>query len=462
MRRHEFDHFQQRFPHEHRAFFARRHMSRRSLFRSATGLAGSFLLPGMRSGVAHNLAAAPRATAKNLIFVLMSGGPSQVDTFDLKMTAGVSPPELAPERISGIQWPVGLFPRLAEHLPSIAIVRSVRAWALVHETGQRWVQIGRNPQGSEGSVAPHIGSIIAREKEKERRSSDAFPPFLALDVSEAADNGYFSARYAPFKYKPAVAGVPDTRHRDGEASLSARLKALAELDGGLRSLASPRGAAGSDLAEFYDAASRMIHNPVVDRAFRVAAEDRARYGSTAFGDACLVAKQTLAAGQGTRAIMIRLGGWDSHSNIYGATTPTSIFAAGKTFDNALAGLLGDLRAAGLLDETLVVAGGEFGRTTGPLTAAQGRDHHLQQSFLLMGGGIRGGRTIGATDSSGDYSVEYGWSRGRDVRVEDIEATIYSALGIDWTTVLEDAPVGRFPYIPHSDKNLYGPIDELWS
>ena len=462
MRRHEFDQFQQRFPQEHQAFFARPHMSRRGLFRSAAGLAGSFLLPGSRPAVAQNLAAAPKGTAKNLIFILMSGGPSQVDTFDLKMLDGVSPSELAPERINGIHWPTGLFPKLVQHLPSIAIVRSMRAWALVHETGVRWLQIGRNPQGSEGSVAPHIGSIIALEKEKERRASDAFPPFLALDVNEAAGNGYFSARYAPFKYKPTAAGVPDTTHRDGEASFSMRLKALSGLDESLRSADSPLGTAGPDLAEFYSAAQKMMHNPAVDWAFRVGAEERARYGSTAFGDACLVAKQTLAASQGTRAIMIRLGGWDSHSNIYGATSPTSIFGAGRTFDNALAGLLSDLKTDGLLNETLVVAGGEFGRTTGPLTGAGGRDHHLQQSFLLMGGGIRGGRALGATDATGEYSVEYGWSRERDVRIEDIEATIYSALGIDWTTVLNDSPVGRFPYIPHSDKDLYGPIHELWN
>ncbi len=462
MKRHEFDQFQQRFPQEHRACFARQHMGRRGLFRSAAGLAGSFLLPGLRPAVAQNLAASPKGTAKNLIFILMSGGPSQVDTFDLKMLNGVSPLELAPEHISGIHWPTGLFPKLVEHLPSIAIVRSMRAWALVHETGVKWLQIGRNPQGSEGSVAPHIGSIIALEKEKERRASDAFPPFLALDVREAAGNGYFSARYAPFKYSPTGSGVPDTTHRDSEARLSVRLKALAELDGRLRSAGSPLGAVGADLAEFYDAATRMMHNPVVDWAFRVGAEERARYGSSAFGDACLVAKQTLTSDQGTRAIMIRLGGWDSHSNIYSANTPTSIFGSGKIFDNALAALLSDLKTEGLLEETLVVAGGEFGRTTGPLTSAGGRDHNLQQSFLLMGGGIRGGRALGATDATGDFSVEYGWSRERDVRIEDIEATIYSALGIDWTTVLNDSPIGRFPYIPHSDKDLYGPIHELWA
>ena len=117
MRRHEFDHFQQHFPHEHPAFLARPHLSRRGLFRSAAGLAGAFLLPGLNQGVAQSLSASPKGTAKNLIFILMSGGPSQVDTFDLKMLDGVSPSELAPERINGIHWPVGLFPKLAQHLP---------------------------------------------------------------------------------------------------------------------------------------------------------------------------------------------------------------------------------------------------------------------------------------------------------------------------------------------------------
>lgn len=81
---------------------------------------------------------------------------------------------------------------------------------------------------------------------------------------------------------------------------------------------------------------------------------------------------------------------------------------------------------------------------------------------MMGAGIRGGRAIGSTDASGDFSAEYGWSRDRDIRTEDVEATIYSALGIDWTTVLNDSRLGAFPCIPHSDKDLYGPIDELWA
>jgi uncharacterized protein (DUF1501 family) len=116
----------------------------------------------------------------------------------------------------------------------------------------------------------------------------------------------------------------------------------------------------------------------------------------------------------------------------------------------------------LLDDTLVVAMGEFGRTVGNLNVGGGRDHFLQQSVLMAGAKIRGPRVIGATDDIGRLTTEPGWARDRDIRAEDLEATLYSALGIDWTKARLDAPLGRFLYVPESDKDVYGPIHELWS
>jgi len=110
----------------------------------------------------------------------------------------------------------------------------------------------------------------------------------------------------------------------------------------------------------------------------------------------------------------------------------------------------------------VVMVGEFGRTVGQLSGAQGRDHYLQQFAVFAGGGIKGGRAIGSTNDQGSASAEYGWSRNRDIKPEDIEATIYSAMAINWTTVRHDDPFGRgFYYVPFSDTNAYGPVDELW-
>jgi len=132
------------------------------------------------------------------------------------------------------------------------------------------------------------------------------------------------------------------------------------------------------------------------------------------------------------------------------------------FDKAVGALLTDLQSDGLLNDTLIVAQGEFGRTVGPLNRNNGRDHYLQQSALFAGGGVRGGRALGETDELGSQTVETGWHRDRDVRPEDIEATIYSALGIDWTTLRRDPRFGRgYEYVPSADQDLYGPVHELW-
>jgi uncharacterized protein (DUF1501 family) len=210
----------------------------------------------------------------------------------------------------------------------------------------------------------------------------------------------------------------------------------------------------------------LMYNPTVNNAFKFAAADSARYGSTGFGNACLVAKQALAAGQGTRFVQITVGGWDMHQNIYGLNgnpaQGTNIFTLGKQLDDGVSALITDLKAAGLFDQTLIVMAGEFGRTVGKLSAANGRDHYPQQFAVFAGAGVKGGRAIGSTIADGSATDDPGWSRQRDIKPEDIEATIYSALGINWTTIRYDDPFGRgFEYVPHAKDDLYGPINELW-
>jgi uncharacterized protein (DUF1501 family) len=156
-----------------------------------------------------------------------------------------------------------------------------------------------------------------------------------------------------------------------------------------------------------------------------------------------------------------------HQNIYAANDPQSLYGMTPALDNGVSALLADLKSSGLLDETLVVMVGEFGRTPG-MSAAAGRDHFLLQSAVFAGAGIHGGKVIGATSGDGSSTIDFGWkgsgSTGpRYVRPEDIEATIYSALGIDWTTVRRDDPFGRgFEYVPFASAGTYGPINELWS
>jgi hypothetical protein len=462
-----FNRFVSRYPHSHQPFFERQHASRRQFFQLlGAGVTGSMLLrPKVVSAADITSAAVTMQNkAKNVIFILLTGAPSHTDTFDFKQSPD-TPATLQPETINGVVWPAGLLPKMAAQLPNMAIVRSVRAWALVHSLSQTWVQIGRNPAAALGNIAPNIGSVVAIEKDQERLAGQVFPAFLALNATNQAGPGYFSAKYAPFKLTPNVnnpgLGLPNTTNAVGAGRIDDRWGVLHGLDDSLR-IHSPLGTAVSDYEDFYESAKGLMYNSVVDKAFKFSADDAARYGKTAFGASCLVAKQVLAANQGTRYVQITFGSWDMHQNIY-STAANSLAAMGKTLDDGVSALLADLKASGQLDETLVVMMGEFGRTVGKITAAGGRDHYPQQSVIFAGAGVRGGRAVGSTDATGASSKDYGWARGRDIKPEDIEATIYSAMGINWTNVRYDDPFGRgFEYVPFSDEDLYGPIDELWS
>jgi hypothetical protein len=455
-----------RFPHLHRTYAQAPHLSRRTFFEIlGAGLTGSTIATPLAAQV-NGVAVTPQNKAKNCIFILLTGAPSHVDTFDCKVTAGVTPTNLKAETVSGILWPTGVLPKLGAQYNRLAIVRSMRAWALVHQLAQTWTQIGRNPVAALGDVTPNMGSVVAFEKDRERTPSQVFPTFLALNASNAIGSGYFSAAYEPFKVNAAATGLPNTTNADGKPRSDARLRFLHTLDDPLR-LNSPLGQPATDYDKFYGAAHAMMFNPAVDTAFRFNTADSARYGNgttgNAFGNACLVAKQVLAANQGTRFIQINMGNWDMHNDIYGtAGGINNIFSLGNVLDNGVATLLNDLESAGLLKETLVVLVGEFGRTVGALSGSGGRDHYLQHFAVFAGGGVKGGRTIGTTNATGAQVENFGWKHDRYPRPEDIEATVYSALGIDWTKQLA-TPYGRtFEYVPEARHGLYAPIDELWA
>jgi hypothetical protein len=457
-------------PHHHKTFFARPDVTRRRFFEIlGAGVTGSYLLPRLHAdtGVITSSGAATQNTAKNVIFILLTGAISHTDTFDLKVVNSVTPTNFQPTMVNGVNWPTGLLPKTGGLLSSLALVRSMQAHALVHTLAQHWTQIGRNPAAALGNIAPNIGSVVAIEKDKDRTSGQVFPTFLALNSAAAVGNGYFPATYAPFKITPAATGVPNTTNPDDPTGSSGRFNnmfgGLHTLDDPLR-VNSPYGKPLDDYDAFYTQAKGMMYNSTVQSAFQYTAADSQRYGNTSFGNACLVAKQVLAANQGTRFVLISFGSWDMHQDIYGQQNPkgNNLYTMGKPLDDGYSALLSDLKASGQLDSTLVVMVGEFGRTVGPLTAAGGRDHWTQQTAVFAGGGVKGGRTIGSTTSDGSATQDPGWSRGRSINPEDIEATIYSAVGIDWTTVRYDDPFGRgFEYVPFSDQNLYGPINELW-
>ena len=463
----KFNKFIDRHPHTHQTFFNRPHMTRRGFFEVAgAGVAGSFLFANRASGctVQTTQTVTTQNKAKNVIFILLAGAPSHTDLFDLKVVSGTTPAAFNPTLVNGTNWPMGLMPKLGAQLPNMVLVRSMNAWALVHSLAQHWTQIGRNPSAALGDIAPNIGSVVALETASQATPSQVFPGFLALNSATAVGNGYFDANFAPFRVIPATTGIPNTTNTLGQPSFNTLWSRMHTLDDPLR-INSPLGQPVSDYEAFYQAANKVMYNTAVQQAFTFSAADSTRYGGNGFGNACLIAKQVLAAKQGTRFIQITLGNWDMHQDIYGLQNATgnNLFTLCPQLDNGLGALLTDLQSSGLLNETLVVMAGEFGRTTGPVTPAGGRDHLLQQTVVFAGAGVHGGKVIGATNAAGSDTVDFGWSRQRYVKPEDVEATIYSAMGINWTTVRCDDPFHRgFEYVPFSSTNLYGPIDELWT
>jgi uncharacterized protein (DUF1501 family) len=224
------------------------------------------------------------------------------------------------------------------------------------------------------------------------------------------------------------------------------------------------------MENFYQQSRSLMYNPAIDGVFRFSLEERTRYGASGFGDSLIVARNLVKANLGTRFIQVNIGGWDNHSNIY-----TAIRNPATQFDRGLGALLTDLSTqpgvqggATLLEETLIVAMGEFGRTvrTGGvlgLNQTIGRDHYFNQFAVFAGGGVVGGRVIGSTTDDGGAVLSPGWSRNRPIANEDIAATIYAALGIDYTKTLYNDPFKRgFEYVPFAAQGAWYPIVELLS
>ena len=444
---------------------------RRFLQVAGTGLIASYFADVLSPSLLEARTIAPnvalRGTAKNCIFIFLSGAPSNTDMWDLKEGAW-TPSDFAPTDFGGglLRFPQGLLPKTFEHLDKLTFVRSGLAWAAVHQLATTWAQISRSPTGAPGAIAPHIGAVVSLEMQVKRQPADVLPGFIALNSGGIPTSGYLPATYAPFPVTPSATGLATINHGDGAARFSDRWSLLHKLD-----TARTTGVLGKttlDMNDFYEQSKTLMDAPNINAIFSFNTDEHARYGSTSFGDALVIARNLVAAKRGTRFVQVTLGGWDHHSNIY-AKQGSSLYTQSAVFDPAFGALLKDLRSTAgstpgttLLDETLVLVVGEFGRTVGVLNNQSGRDHALRMTTVWAGGGVRGARVIGKTDASGQNVVDYGWSQNRDIRPEDVTSTMYSALGIDYTTMRHDDPLNRgFEYVPFAKDGTYKPIEELF-
>ena len=390
----------------------------------------------------------------------MDGGPTHLETFDLK-------PE-APLEIRGEFRPIetnvpGM--RICEYMPKLAkiadkysIIRSVQHNQGNHGAGNHYMMTGAPPRipvgcGAFVSFHPSLGSVAAHE----RSAPHGLPSYFSMpSMTRSGGPNFLGAKYAPF----VVANDPnskDFRVRDvelprdlSETRFQSR-RDLRQLIDRLPRYAEPQVAdpvAGYDenVAQGYN----LVTTPEAQQAFDIHSEPdeiREAYGRNGFGQRALMARRLVEAG--VPFVTIVDGGWDHHSDLFGALRKRL-----PTWDQTVATLISDLDQRGLLETTMVIALGEFGRTPKISTLAgqskAGRDHWANaMSILFAGGGSRGGQVIGATDRLGHSAIE------RILSPENYVSTVYRKLGID-PDMMFHTPAGRPAHLV-SDPT---PIDEL--
>ena len=336
-----------------------------------------------------------------------------------------------------------MLPRHAAILDKVSLLRAVHHDNNDHFTAAHWMLTGYpGPNGADTTpVNPSFGSIISKIKGTKR---PGMPTYVGLPNTHSVGLpiGYHGAAYLGRPFDPFTAdGDPNNdAYRVAAlelpagvdaARLGARKNLLSRFDAARAG--ADRIAAGVDLDRFQTAALDMISGPDARAAFDLSREPatlRDRYGRHPWGQSALLARRLVEAG--VRFVTLTFGGWDWHASI-----EKGMHNVLPVLDAAVATLIQDLHQRGLLETTIVLVMGEFGRSPRlnqglPYDPIPGRDHHGQvMSVLAAGGGFPGGQIIGASDSNAAYPSE------RAVRPPDIIATIYSRLGIDPDTAFLD-------------------------
>jgi hypothetical protein len=453
-------------------------LQRRELLRiGGISLVGGFLQGFRPTNVWAAAQAKPRATARNVLFVNIDGGMSQIDTFDAREGAW-TPAGFDIRRFpNGVALPNGLLPTVARVLDRIAVVRSLGSWDAVHGRAQYYIQTGHPLNLALAKEVPAIGAVVAYELAASRQSTDSLPPYVAMNMegnqAGLINQGFLPADAGPMNLRVGGDGPPEMIPREGVTdTLSRRWARLQEIDGALRRGGTDRSF--SDYHEYYKSAWAIMNDPRISGIFTISEGDKKSYGSSGLGNSLILARNLLQADAGTRFVLASHGGWDHHSDIYRENTRSHQVLI-RELDQALGSVIRDLDSTPsrhregrtLLDDTLVVAMSEFGRVPGPITETRkGREHHIKvHAGIFAGGGVTRGAVIGRTDEAGGDIADAGWSGRRPIYMEDVACTIYSALGIDWTKIVETTPSGRaFHYVePASGTRFVGfkPVEELF-
>ena len=403
------------------------HSTRRTLLKLAGATSFGWLTP-----VAEILAKQPfsdrHAQAKSIILLWLAGGPSQLETFDphpnQKIAGGTGAIKTA---VKGLQIANGL-EQTAEQMEHIAIVRSVVSREGDHERAAYNLKTGYRPDPT--LLHPSIGAVLCHQLPQ---GMAEIPRHISiLPDAWSGRGGYLGEQYDAFRLGDPQQALPDMRTFISNERFAKRLKNLGIVD---RQFAQDRI---PDLEN-----SRTLHRKTIDQAVRmmnseqlaafnlkdVPTADVAEFGDSSFGRGCLVAARLIEVG--VRCIEVTLSGWDSHVANHELQTERV-----KTLDPAFSALIRHLKKRSLLDQTMIICGGEFGRTP-QINPAGGRDHWPHGfSIAFAGGGIEGGQVIGQTDPHGDR-VKY----EAGIPIADLHATVLEALGVKHDLELQ-TPIGR--------------------
>jgi hypothetical protein len=390
-------------------------------------------------------AAAPRAKAKSVILLWMAGGPPHNDTFDPKPESGEDycGPLRKPiaTNVTGIR--IGeLLPKLAKQADKYTLIRSMTHGNNGHETAAYIMLTGTSP--STDLAYPSLGSVVAFKKGYEAGYQGNLPPFITLTnpLGRFSETGFLGVKYKSF----ATGGDPNSKDfRVGglvpppgvtEQRLQERRTLLESIDNLARTAEKDKRFEQLDV--FQDKAYGLLLGDA-RKAFDMGAESDATkdlYGRNRFGQSCLLARRLVE--QGVPFVTINEGGWDTHKDHFNAMKNKL-----PVLDQGFAALLEDLSQRGLLESTIVVWAGEFGRT--PKVAMEppwnGGRHHFGQCFscVVAGGGFKGGTVVGASDFRAEAV------RSRPVYPWDLAASIYQLLGIDLKARLPH-PQGCVAYV----------------
>ncbi len=369
-----------------------------------------------------------KRAGKHCILLWMGGGPSHMDTWDLKPDSEKNGGEFKPIATSapGVQ--------ICEHLPNVAkqfkhlsVIRSLDSKEGNHDRGTYMMHTGYQPNPT--VVHPSFGSVCSYELGEAIPNFD-LPHCISINTP-GMGAGFLGMTHSPFMVQNPNAPIANLQPPAGinDMRQDRRLRMLSMVEKNF--LSQKRGQAAEDHKAVYAKTVRMM-NSQYTKALSLKDEPAAvrdAYGRGSFGSGCLMARKLVEAG--VTYVEVSLGGWDNHTDIFKTLSKGNL----PELDKGMGSLVADLDQRGLLQDTLIVWMGEFGRTP-RINQNAGRDHWPRSwSIVMGGGGIKGGQAVGATDKDGVDIVD------KPVGVTDVIATMTKAMGIKLDTQYT-SPLGR--------------------